>query len=106
MDKRVAWPQALPAAKEAARIGPPLRLAVLGTAGTGKTHTAKIAINEVRRRFRSFDAVLTMAFAGVAVANLGSGATTIDRISTRIMRRSPKISLEISWTSSSTFWKP
>ena len=41
-DKRVAWRQALPAATGAARIGPPLRLAVLGTAGTGKTHAAKI----------------------------------------------------------------
>ena len=79
-DLRVAWRQALPAATGAARIGPPLRLVVLGTAGTGKTHTAKIAINEVRRRFRSYDSVVTMAFAGVAAANLGSGATTIDSI--------------------------
>ena len=53
---------------------------VLGTAGTGKTHTAKIAINEVRRRFWSFDSVVTMAFAGMAAANLGSGAKTIDSI--------------------------
>ena len=50
-DLRMAWRQALPAATGAARLGPPLRLLVLGTAGTGKTHTAKIAINEVRRRF-------------------------------------------------------
>ena len=79
-DLRVAWRQALPAATGAARIGPPLRLVVLGTAGTGKTHTAKIAINAVRKRFRSYDSVVTMAFAGVAAANLGSGATTIDSI--------------------------
>ena len=79
-DLRMAWRQALPAATGVARIGPPLRLVVLGTAGTGKTHTAKIAINEVRRRFRSYDSVATMAFAGVAAANLGSGATTIDSI--------------------------
>ena len=69
-DLRMAWRQALPAATGVARIGPPLRLVVLGTAGTGKTHTAKIAINEVRRRFRSYDSVATMAFAGVAAANL------------------------------------
>ena len=78
--RRAAWRQALPAATGSARIGPSLRLLVLGTAGTGKTHTAKIAINEVRRRFRSYDSVATMAFAGVAAANLGSGATTIDSI--------------------------
>ncbi len=77
---RAAWRQALPAAKGSDRVGPSLRLAVLGTAGTGKTHTAKVAINEVRRRFRSYESVATMAFAGVAAANLGSGATTIDSI--------------------------
>ena len=77
---RAAWRQALPAAKGPDRIGPSLRLAVLGTAGTGKTHAAKVAINEVRRRFRSYESVATMAFSGVAAANLGSGATTILRL--------------------------
>ena len=78
--RRAAWRQALPAATGSARIRPSRRLLALGTAGAGKTHTAKIAINEVRRRFRSFDSDATMAFAGVAAANLGSGAKTIDSI--------------------------
>ena len=79
-EKRVAWRQALPASTGGASSGPLLRLAVLSTAGTGKTHTAKIAINEVRRIFKSYDSVLTLAFSGVAAANLGSGASTIDSI--------------------------
>ena len=78
--RRAAWREALPAATGPARIGPSLRLTVLGTAGTGKTHAAKIAINEVRKRFQSYGSVVTMAFSGVAAANLGSGATTIDSI--------------------------
>ena len=76
---RAAWRQALPAATGPARIGPSLRLAGLGAAGTGKTRAAKVAINEARRRFLSYESVATMAFAGVAAANLGSGATTILR---------------------------
>ena len=79
-DKRVAWRQALPAPGGVPKIGPALRLTVLGTAGTGKTHTAQIAINQVRKKFGSYDSVLTMAFSGVAAANLGSGARTIDSI--------------------------
>ena len=98
--RRAAWRQALPAATGAARIGPSLRLLVLGTAGTGKTHTAKIAINEVRRRFLSLDSVVTMASAGVAAVNLGSGAKTIDSISTNV-GDAALILLEIGWTHSS-----
>ena len=62
------------------RFGPKLRLMVLGTAGTGKTYTAKLAIDEVRRQFGSYESVVTMAFSGIAAANLGAGATTIDSI--------------------------
>ena len=104
-DRRAAWRQALPATGRVPRLGPALRLTVLGTAGTGKTHTAKIAISEVRRRFRSYNSVVTMAFAGVAAGNLGSGATTI-AFSTRTMRLRPKISLGIDWMSLSTSSRP
>ena len=79
-DLRVAWRQALPATGGVPRIGPALRLTVPGAAGTGKTHTAQIAINQARKKFGSYDSVLTMAFSGVAAANLGSGARTIDSI--------------------------
>ena len=53
---------------------------LLGTAGTGKTYTAKVGITEVRLLLGSYESVLTMAFSGVASANLGTGARTIDSI--------------------------
>ena len=59
---------------------PKLQLLLLGTAGTGKTHTAKVGINEVRIALGSYDCVLTMAFSEVASANLGTGSRTIDSI--------------------------
>ena len=58
----------------------PLRLLLLGTAGTGKTHTAKAFIAKARHTFGRFESVLTLAFSGVAAANLGDGASTIDSI--------------------------
>ena len=61
-DKRLEWRQALPTIGGASKSPPSLRLAVLGTAGTGKTHTAQVAIKEVRRRLKSYDSVVTMAF--------------------------------------------
>ena len=61
-------------------LPPRLQVLLLGTAGTGKTHTAKIAITEVRLRLGSFESVLAMAFSGVASANLGAGSRTIDSI--------------------------
>ena len=53
---------------------------LLGRAGTGKTHAAKMGITEVRLLLESYDSVLTMAFTGVASANLGSGARTIESV--------------------------
>jgi hypothetical protein len=47
---------------------PCLEFLLLGTAGTGKTHTAKTAITDLRLLFQHFRAVLTMAFSGVAAA--------------------------------------
>ena len=62
------------------RAPPGLRLLLLGTAGTGKTHTAKVALRKVRSVFGRYDSVLTLAFSGVAAANLGGGAQTIDSV--------------------------
>jgi hypothetical protein len=59
---------------------PSLRMLLLGTAGTGKTHTAKLAITQARLIFGSFHSVLTIAFSGVAASNLGGGARTIDSV--------------------------
>jgi DNA replication protein DnaC len=59
---------------------PELQFLLLGTAGTGKTHTAKAGVTQVRQLFHDFHAVLTIAFSGVAAANLGSGSQTIDSI--------------------------
>jgi hypothetical protein len=59
---------------------PSLEFLLLGTAGTGKTHTAKAAITRVRLLFKSFPSVLTVAFSGVAAGNLGSGSRTIDSV--------------------------
>ena len=61
-------------------VAPELRMMLLGTAGTGKTHTAKLAIQKARQTFGSFHSVLTVAFSGVAAANLGDGARTVDSI--------------------------
>ena len=62
-------------------LPPRLQVLLLGTAGTGKTHTAKIGITEVRLLLGSYESVLTMAFSGVASANLGTGSRTIDSTS-------------------------
>lgn len=72
---RMLWRQSLTASTP-----PRLRLLLLGTAGTGKTHTAKTFIGKARQTFGSFGSVLTLAFSGVAAANLGDGASTIDSI--------------------------
>ena len=50
------------------------------TAGFSKTHIAKVAIRQVRRLFGKYRSVLVLAFSGVAAANLGGGAQTIDSI--------------------------
>ena len=81
--KRKKWTSAMSAGSSSKRcraVPPKLKLLILGTAGTGKTHTAKLGINEVRIALGSYDCVLTMAFSGVAAANLGSGSRTIDSI--------------------------
>ena len=57
---------------------PPLRLLLLGTAGTGKTHTVSCAVKAVRQILQDYDSVRLVAHTGVAAANLGGGATTID----------------------------
>ena len=61
-------------------LPPSLRFLLLGTAGTGKTHTAKTFIGKARQTFGSFGSVLTLAFSRVAAANLGDGASTIDSV--------------------------
>ena len=75
MQKRYQW-EAAPDSVSA----PSLEFLLLGTAGTGKTHTAKAAITYARLLFQNFRSVLTLAFSGVAVVNLGSGSCTIDSI--------------------------
>ena len=87
-DRRLDWEKASGWGCErpaSGRRAPPALLPgmaqlLLGTAGTGKTHTAKTAIGRIRSCFGSFQSVLTVAFSGVAAANLGSGARTIDSI--------------------------
>ena len=76
--KRLEWRQRK--RSQSVTAPPPLRLLLLGTAGTGKTHTAKLSIRKVRRVLGRFHSVLTLAFSGVAAANLGGGARTIDSI--------------------------
>ena len=81
--KRKEWTSAYSAPASGRRsppLPPKLQLLLLGTAGTGKTHTAKIGITEVRIALGSYDSVLTVAFSGVAAASLGSGSRTIDSI--------------------------
>ena len=77
-EQRLLWRQALPTPPTP--TPPRCRLLLLGTAGTGKTHTAKLAITKARRTLGSFQSVLTVAFSGVAAANLGGGARTVDSI--------------------------
>ena len=73
--QRFNWEKALDSVR-----APELQFLLLGTAGTGKTHTAKTSVTQVRQLFQDFHAVLTVAFSGVAAANLGSGSQTIDSI--------------------------
>jgi hypothetical protein len=46
-------------------VSAPLRLLVLGTAGTGKTFTLKCAVEAARAIFKSFDSVLMVAHTGL-----------------------------------------
>ena len=73
--QRAKWTNAVGPA-----LPPRLQVLLLGTAGTGKTHTAKIAITKARLLLGSYESVLTMAFSGVAASNLGTGSRTIDSI--------------------------
>ena len=77
-EKRLEW-KSLPVGADPCHP-PPLRMLLLGTAGTGKTYTAKAGITEARLMLESYDSVLTMAFTGVAAANLGVGSKTIDSV--------------------------
>ena len=77
-EKRLRWRTT--SRRQSLTAPPKLRLLVLGTAGTSKTHSAKCAITRVRRTLGSYDSVLTLAFSGVASANLGSDSRTIDSI--------------------------
>lgn len=81
--KRKGWTSTY-SARGSAKRSPPLppksQLLLLSTAGTGKTRTAKVGITEVRIPLGSYDNVLTMAFNGMAPANLGASASTIDNI--------------------------
>ena len=56
---------------------PALHMVLLGTAGTGKTHTAKLAIRKARKVFGHYNSALAASFSGVAVANVGGGSRTI-----------------------------
>ena len=76
--KRLEW---RPRKRSESLTAPPLlQLLVLGTAGTGKTHTAKVSRRKVRRMLGRFDSVLPLTFSSVAAANLGGGSRTIDSI--------------------------
>ena len=59
---------------------PKLQLLLLSTAGTGKTHTAKIGITEVRIALGSCDSVLTMAFSRVADAGQDLAGVDLDNL--------------------------
>eukprot|EP00660_Eupelagonema_oceanica_P007192 gene7192-15539_t len=58
---------------------PKLRTFLLGTAGSGKTHTLKLAIARVCEILGD-DAVLICAHTGVAAFNVGGGAETINSL--------------------------
>ena len=72
---RVSWLE-----RQSLAAPPRLRMVLLGTAGAGKTHTAKRAITKARQTFGSFASVLIVAFSGVAAANIGEGARTLDAV--------------------------
>ena len=74
-DQRLAWTKV-----SKPTLPPKFRLLLLGSAGTGKTHSAQVGINEVRLLLGSYESVLTMAFSGVAAANLGTGSRTTDSL--------------------------
>jgi hypothetical protein len=61
-------------------IPPPVRMLLLGTAGTGKTVTVKCAVQAARLAFGEFDSVLMAAHTGVAAANMGGGASTVNSL--------------------------
>ena len=77
---RAQWKSSLQGDSQPLAASPRLRLLLLGTAGTGKTHTAKAGITQARRMLGGFKKALTLAFSGVAAVNLGGGSCTIDSI--------------------------
>ena len=82
--RMVGWRRELavdpPSSEEMAGWRERLDFLLLGTAGSGKTHTVKCIVQRVRQIFRNYDAVLACAHTGVASANIGGGASTIDSI--------------------------
>ena len=79
-EERLKWKSGLRGDGQPPAAAPQLRLLLLGTAGTGKTHTAKAGITKARRILGGFKTVLTLAFSGVAAVNLGGGSCTIDSV--------------------------
>jgi DNA replication protein DnaC len=73
-----SWAKGVAAAGDGVTPVSPLRIVMLGTAGTGKTLTLKSACDEARLLFGNYDSVLKVAHTGVAAANMGGGASTID----------------------------
>ena len=75
----------------------PLRLMLLGTAGTGKSTATKTMLQELRRRLRNheleFDFFKVAAPTGTAAFNVRFNATTIHRL---IHWFSPKFWSEIT----------
>ena len=53
---------------------------MLGTAGTSKTHTAEATIATAKEILGRHSSIASVAHTGVAAANLGGGASTIDSL--------------------------
>ena len=76
-DRVTEWALMVRAAQSFGPVPPPLRMVLLGTAGTGKTQAPRRIVRAAREIFASGDSVFVSAHTGVAASNVGCGARTL-----------------------------
>ena len=76
-DRVTEWSRAVKSSQSGGPAPPPLRMVLLGTAGTGKTQVLRRIVRATREIFASDDSVIVSAHTGVAASNVGCGARTL-----------------------------
>ena len=76
-DRVIEWALMVRDSQSGGPVPLPLRMVLLGTAGTGKTQVLRRIVRATREIFASDDSVIVSAHTGVAASNVGCGARTL-----------------------------